>query len=93
MKNRRQLHALRSLSRVPPSSSEAEDLHSFHLKYGRETPDDSTERVWMGDTTSEKTMLMFPQERKYVPPRSINTLHPSHTYLLLVFIKKSSVAT
>lgn len=81
MKNRRQLHALRSLSRVPPSLSEAEDLHSFHLKYGRETPDDGTERVWMGDTTSEKTMLMFPQERKYVPP--LLDKHPSpFSYLL-----------
>ncbi|KAH7921130.1 Thioesterase/thiol ester dehydrase-isomerase [Leucogyrophana mollusca] len=63
-KNRRRSLALRSLSRVPPSSAEAADLHSFYLQYGRE--DDlapKEERVWMGDTHLEKTMLMFPQER------------------------------
>ncbi|KXN85191.1 Acyl-coenzyme A thioesterase 9, mitochondrial [Leucoagaricus sp. SymC.cos] len=64
MKNRRQELALRSLSRVPPSSSEAEELHSFSLRYGQEAPpQDGVERVWMGDTINEKTMLMFPQER------------------------------
>jgi acyl-coenzyme A thioesterase 9 len=67
MKNRRQALALRSLSRVPPSLSEAEYLHTFYLRHGRETlPNDGTERVWMGDTITEKTMLMFPQERKSV---------------------------
>lgn len=63
MKNRRQSLALRSLSRVPPSSTEAEALHSFYLKYGQDTQD-SDKRVWMGDTKLEKCMLMFPQERK-----------------------------
>ncbi|KAJ7145860.1 HotDog domain-containing protein [Mycena epipterygia] len=62
MKKRRQSLALRSLSRVPPSSTEAEALHSFYLKHGQDTQD-SDERVWMGDTKLEKCMLMFPQER------------------------------
>ncbi len=69
MKKRRQSQALRSLSRVPPSSTEAEALHTFYLKYGQDVPDSDSaeernERVWMGDTKVEKTMLMFPQERK-----------------------------
>ncbi|KAJ6554055.1 Thioesterase/thiol ester dehydrase-isomerase [Mycena vulgaris] len=68
MKKRRQSLALRSLSRVPPSSIEAESLHSFYLKYGQDTKglhasDGKDERVWMGDTKLEKCMLMFPQER------------------------------
>ncbi|KAJ6570709.1 Thioesterase/thiol ester dehydrase-isomerase [Mycena sp. CBHHK59/15] len=69
MKKRRQSLALRSLSRVPPSSSEAEALHSFYLKYGQDTKDPTysistgDERVWMGNTKLEKCMLMFPQER------------------------------
>ncbi|KAJ7353549.1 Thioesterase/thiol ester dehydrase-isomerase [Mycena albidolilacea] len=68
MKKRRQSQALRSLSRVPPSSAEAEALHSFYLKYGQDAKDlgiprESDERVWLGDTKVEKTMLMFPQER------------------------------
>ncbi|KIJ60477.1 hypothetical protein HYDPIDRAFT_139201 [Hydnomerulius pinastri MD-312] len=63
---RRKSLALQSLSRVPPSSAEAAELHNTFLKYGQE--DDSAEvgagdRVWMGDTKLEKTMLMFPQER------------------------------
>ncbi|KAK7055168.1 HotDog domain-containing protein [Favolaschia claudopus] len=61
MKKRRQSQALRSLSRVPPSSTEAEFLHSFFLKHGENNRSD--QRVWMGDTKVEKTMLMFPQER------------------------------
>lgn len=65
MKNRRQELALGSLSRVPPSSSEAEDLHAFHLRHGQEVhTQDECERVWMGDTVIETAMLMFPQERK-----------------------------
>jgi len=65
LKNRRQQLALRSLSRVPPSSSEAEDLHAFHLRFGQEAHiHDGFERVWMGDTVIETAMLMFPQERK-----------------------------
>ncbi|KAJ6542636.1 Thioesterase/thiol ester dehydrase-isomerase [Mycena capillaripes] len=64
MKNRRQSQALRSLSRVPPSSTEAEALHTFYLNFGQDAKDlDSSERVWMGDTRLEKCMLMFPQER------------------------------
>ncbi|KAJ7482314.1 Thioesterase/thiol ester dehydrase-isomerase [Mycena galericulata] len=66
MKKHRQSRALRSLSRVPPSSKEAETLHSFYLRYGQDStasPSDKYERVWMGDTRLEKCMLMFPQER------------------------------
>jgi acyl-coenzyme A thioesterase 9 len=69
IKQKRQLLALRSLSRVPPSSAEAEALHSFYLSFGQggetATVDDAhSKRVWMGDTRLEKCMLMFPQERK-----------------------------
>ena len=70
LKQRRQSLALRSLSRVPPTSVEAQNLHSFYLNYGQddhqspETAECEKERVWMGDTYLEKTMLMFPQERK-----------------------------
>ncbi|KAL4077461.1 thioesterase thiol ester dehydrase-isomerase [Scleroderma citrinum] len=63
-RNRRKYAALHSLSRVPPSSTEAAELHSTYLKYGQD--DESLalgDRVWMGDTLLEKTMLMFPQER------------------------------
>ncbi|KAI6146038.1 thioesterase thiol ester dehydrase-isomerase [Pisolithus tinctorius] len=63
-KDRRKYAALQALSRVPPSSAEAAELHTTYLKCGQE--DDSlvqSERVWMGDTLLEKTMLMFPQER------------------------------
>ncbi|TFK40688.1 Thioesterase/thiol ester dehydrase-isomerase [Crucibulum laeve] len=67
MKERRKSLALRSLSRVPPSSAEAQELHSFYLQYGQNEngngSDASVERVWMGDTHLEKCMLMFPQER------------------------------
>ncbi|KAJ8583428.1 Thioesterase/thiol ester dehydrase-isomerase [Rhizopogon salebrosus TDB-379] len=63
-KKRRQTLALRSLSRVPPSSAEAADLHAMHLQHGQDDhPSSHYERVWMGDTHLEKTMLMFPQER------------------------------
>ncbi|KAI5993806.1 thioesterase thiol ester dehydrase-isomerase [Pisolithus orientalis] len=64
-KDRRKYAALQALSRVPPSSAEAAELHTTYLKCGQE--DDSLlrgDRVWMGDTLLEKTMLMFPQERK-----------------------------
>lgn len=66
MKQRRQSFALRSLSRVPPSSTEAEALHSFYLQHGQDEGQTvkSEERVWMGDTRLEKCLLMFPQERK-----------------------------
>lgn len=62
-KKRRQSLALRSLSRVPPSSTEAEELHSIYLQYGQDSGLSGQERVWMGETHLEKTMLMFPQER------------------------------
>ena len=70
LKQRRQSLALRSLSRVPPTSAEAQELHSFYLNYGQDdhhtpkTAQSEEERVWMGDTYLERTMLMFPQERK-----------------------------
>lgn len=68
-KNKRQSRATRSLNRVPPTSSEAEALHSLFLEYGQNEGGDSPtapdqERVWMGDTRLEKTLIMFPQERK-----------------------------
>ncbi|KAF8622797.1 hypothetical protein AX15_006727 [Amanita polypyramis BW_CC] len=65
-KEKRRFNALRSLSRVPPTSEEAEELHTFFLTYGQDKPTNESilnERVWMGDTRVEKTMLMFPQER------------------------------
>ncbi|KZT24926.1 Thioesterase/thiol ester dehydrase-isomerase [Neolentinus lepideus HHB14362 ss-1] len=64
-KTRRQSMASRSLDRVPPSSAEAQVLHDFYLKYGRDDQqlEEREERVWMGDTKLEKCMLMFPQER------------------------------
>ncbi|KAF9556445.1 Thioesterase/thiol ester dehydrase-isomerase [Agrocybe pediades] len=66
MKQRRQSNAMKSLSRVPPSSSEAAFLHSFYLKHGQgqaEGTDPGSDHVWMGDTILEKCLLMFPQER------------------------------
>ncbi|KAJ3512048.1 hypothetical protein NMY22_g15450 [Coprinellus aureogranulatus] len=87
MKQRRKLSASQSLTQVPPTSSEAEHLHSFYLQYGQDTmatlssgsssssalvstPGNEAskivaerERVWMGDTSLSKTLLMFPQER------------------------------
>ncbi|KAF7307702.1 hypothetical protein MKEN_01130200 [Mycena kentingensis (nom. inval.)] len=62
LKQRRQSQALRALSRVPPSSTEAAVLHGYYLQHGQEESKD-VDRVWMGDTCLEKTMLMFPQER------------------------------
>nr|GAT59085.1 predicted protein [Mycena chlorophos] len=63
IKQRRQTQALRALSRVPPSSEEAEVLHTYYLQQGEASRDTSGDRVWMSDTKLEKTMLMFPQER------------------------------
>jgi acyl-coenzyme A thioesterase 9 len=67
-KSRRQSLALRSLTRVPPSSREAEALHNFYLAYGQEGGEDmlqaGEERVWMGDTRQEVCQLMLPQQRK-----------------------------
>jgi len=67
-KRKRQTRASAALNRVPPTSGEAEELHSLFLKYGQpEGSDfvspDGLERVWMGDTQLEKCMMMFPQER------------------------------
>ncbi len=67
IKQRRQYQALRSLSKMPPSSSEAADLHSFYLQHGEGYvmgKDGSADHIWMGDTIQERCMLMFPQERK-----------------------------
>jgi acyl-coenzyme A thioesterase 9 len=66
IKDKRQSFALKSLSRVPPSSEEAETLHSFYLEYGQHN-DIEGDRVWMEDTRLENCLLMFPQERKSVP--------------------------
>ncbi|KAF8870642.1 Thioesterase/thiol ester dehydrase-isomerase [Gymnopilus junonius] len=66
MRQRRKTSALKSLSRVPPSSEEAAELHAFMLKHGHgklEVSDQARDHVWMGDTILEKCMLMFPQER------------------------------
>ncbi|KAH9477054.1 Acyl-coenzyme A thioesterase 9, mitochondrial [Psilocybe cubensis] len=71
MKQRRQSSALKSLSRVPPSSEEAEELHAVYLKHGQGKErvegggdlDPGVDHVWMGDTVLEKCLLMFPQER------------------------------
>ena len=67
-RQRRQPVANRSLDRVPPTSTEAEDLHSLYLTHGQEDKNaklaGDVERVWLGDTRLEKTMVMFPQERK-----------------------------
>lgn len=61
---RRKAAALQSLLRVPPTSSEAAELHATHLKYDHDAGTESIgNRVFMGDTLLEKTMLMFPQER------------------------------
>lgn len=69
-KNRRQSLAARSLTRVPPTSVEAETLHNFYLNYGQESGNNllqaGEERVWMGDTTLEVCQLMLPQQRKCV---------------------------
>ncbi|KAI1790562.1 Thioesterase/thiol ester dehydrase-isomerase [Ganoderma leucocontextum] len=66
-RQRRQTVANSSLDRVPPTSTEAEDLHSLYLAHGQEDNGGRSagdvERVWMGDTRLEKTMVMFPQER------------------------------
>ncbi|KAG5644533.1 hypothetical protein DXG03_008187 [Asterophora parasitica] len=74
LKERRASSALRSLSLVPPSSAEAEALHSFHLRNGHGPPGlthdanalEEEQKVWIGDTTLENCMIMFPQERKCV---------------------------
>ena len=74
MRQRRKSNALRSLSRVPPSSEEAAELHTFMLQHGHgqldTIPEKSMDHVLMGDTVLEKCMLMFPQERKCVEIQS-----------------------
>ncbi|PCH43033.1 Thioesterase/thiol ester dehydrase-isomerase [Wolfiporia cocos MD-104 SS10] len=67
-KNKRKIRTSAALNRVPPTSSEAEELHGIYLKYGLQEGDDfvgpdGEKRVWMGDTRLEKCMMMFPQER------------------------------
>jgi acyl-coenzyme A thioesterase 9 len=58
-----------ALTRVPPTSAEAEALHSLYLKAGQyedaymRFPLYQPERVWMSETTIEKSQLMFPQSR------------------------------
>ncbi|KAF9009194.1 Thioesterase/thiol ester dehydrase-isomerase [Hymenopellis radicata] len=66
IKRRRLSVAERSLHRVPPTSAEAKELHSFYLTHGQHEEHPTKQdagRVWMGDTSIEKCMLMFPQER------------------------------
>ncbi|KAF9472834.1 Thioesterase/thiol ester dehydrase-isomerase [Pholiota conissans] len=74
MRLRRQNTALKSLTKVPPSSAEAAALHEFYLLHGEGGPGERNEgregregregdHVFMGDTVLEKCMLMFPQER------------------------------
>lgn len=79
MKQRRASLAMKSLSKVPPSSAEAALLHTLYLQHGEGGAgistgtgkldgvlDDGKDHVWMGDTVLEKCLLMFPQERKCV---------------------------
>jgi len=82
MNQRRQSTALKSLSKVPPSSSEAAELHAFYLQHGQYhgdgvNPAPSTNDLWMGDTILEKCMLMFPQERKCVVS---SLIHPTYDF-------------
>lgn len=68
-REKRQMESKTSLARVPPTSAEAEALHSFYLKTGQyedayiPSPSLQPERVWMSDTRIEKSQLMFPQSR------------------------------
>ncbi|KAF9264624.1 Thioesterase/thiol ester dehydrase-isomerase [Marasmius fiardii PR-910] len=65
LRTKRQTNAQRSLSRVPPSSSEVAALHSYCLKYSQQNDNQKIDGdlVYMSDTRAEKCMLMFPQER------------------------------
>lgn len=65
-KSRKKVAAQSSLSRVPPSFDEAQALHNVYLSGLQHSEQDTDEKVWMSATKLEKTMLMFPQERKYV---------------------------
>ena len=68
-REKRQIETKTALTRVPPTSTEAEALHSFYLKMGQyedayiPSPSQQPERVWMSDTQIEKSQLMFPQNR------------------------------
>lgn len=68
-REKRQMESRTALDRVPPTSTEAEALHSFYLKAGQyedayiPSPSLQQERVWISDTTIEKSQLMFPQSR------------------------------
>lgn len=65
LKARKRLEAQHSLSRVPPSFEEARELHGVYLSGLKPTEGDPQyERIFMNTTKLEKTMLMFPQERK-----------------------------
>ncbi len=57
---------LLSLSRVPPSSAESASLHTLFLQstLNGGVVGDGDERVPMGETRLEKTLTMYPQERK-----------------------------
>ena len=65
-KGRKQIIAQSSLSRVPPSFEEAQALHDVYLSRLQQSKQNEVENVWMSETKLEKTMLMFPQERKLV---------------------------
>lgn len=65
-KSRKKVAAQSSLSRVPPSFEEAQALHNVYLSGLQHSEQNTDEKVWMSATKLEKTMLMFPQERKYV---------------------------
>jgi len=68
-RDKRQTESRTALTRVPPTSAEAEALHSFYLKAGQyedgyiPSLSHQPERVWVSDTTIEKSQLMFPQSR------------------------------
>ena len=56
---------------MPPTSEEAQALHNVYLSSLQKGNNNgngvtSTEKVHMAETKLEKTLLMFPQERKYV---------------------------
>ena len=41
-------------------------MHAFELRNADDGWEGDGERVWMEDTKYERTMVMFPQERKWV---------------------------
>jgi acyl-coenzyme A thioesterase 9 len=71
-REKRQMESKTALTRVPPTSAEAEALHSFYLKAGQyedayiPSLSHQQERVWMSDTRIEKSQLMFPQSRNHI---------------------------